>query len=364
MDFGLSQEQELLQQTIRRYIEESLPTPRVREIMQSDSGHDAGVYGELAELGVLGVLVPEALGGSGLGLFDAALAAQILGWGAAPVPFLGATMAVVALRSGGTPEQSREWLPRIASGASPFGVAATETYDARDDAGVRVAGGRLSGNSLVVLEAGAADFFLVAVGSDSIAIVPRTASGLTVEAMKTVDLTRRIGELKLEGVEPADWIGGPGRAGKAVTSMLDAGRALLAADTLGSCDRALQLTVEYAGERRQFGRVIGSFQAVKHLCAEMVAQLEPARSLVWYAAYALDELPDEGPKAVALAKSHLSEVGTFVLRTATEVHGGIGFTEECDLNLWYKRVELNRQLLGGPALLRERAASLQGWESV
>ena len=143
--------------------------------------------------------------------------------------------------------------------------------------------------------------------------------------------------------------------------MLDAGRAVLAADTLGSCDRAINMSVEYAMQRRQFGRLIGSFQAVKHMCSEMVAEIEPARSLTWYAAYAMDALPDEAATAVALAKSHLSEVGTDVVRTATEVHGGIGFTEEFDLQLWFKRVELNRQLLGGPELLRERAARLQGW---
>jgi alkylation response protein AidB-like acyl-CoA dehydrogenase len=173
-------------------------------------------------------------------------------------------------------------------------------------------------------------------------------------------VTRRVAELTFDGVEPADWIGDPGPA---VARMLDAGRAVLAADTLGSCDRAIQMSVEYAGQRRQFGRVIGSFQAVKHMCAEMTAEIEPARSLMWYAAYALDAIPDEAPSAVALAKSHLSDVGTTVLRTATEVHGGIGFTDEYDLHLWFKRVELNRQLLGGPELLRERAAHLQGWET-
>jgi alkylation response protein AidB-like acyl-CoA dehydrogenase len=119
--------------------------------------------------------------------------------------------------------------------------------------------------------------------------------------------------------------------------------------------------VAYAKERTQFGRVIGSFQAVKHLCAEMVAELEPARSLVWYAAHAFDALPAEASLAAAHAKAHLAEIGTAIVRTATEVHGGIGFTDEHDLQLWFKRVALDRHLLGGPDVLREEAARAQGW---
>ena len=364
MDFGLSDEQKLLQDTIRRYLEEKVPTTRVREIMQTETAHDPQVWQGLAELGITGLLIPEEHGGSGLGVLDAALAAEILAWGAAPVPFLGATvMAPSALLQAGTPSQQSEWLPRIATGETCFGCAATETFGLRGEAGVRVEGGRLYGQSLFAVAAGAADQFLVAAGPTDLALVPRSASGLAVELLRTVDRTRRVGELVFDGVEPAEWVGGPGGAGAAVERMLDAGRAVLASDTLGSCDRAIQMSVEYAMQRRQFGRVIGSFQAVKHMCSEMVAEIEPARSLAWYAAYAMDALPDEAATAVALAKSHLSDVGTDVVRTATEVHGGIGFTEEFDLQLWFKRVELNRQLLGGPELLRERAARLQGWEA-
>ena len=138
--------------------------------------------------------------------------------------------------------------------------------------------------------------------------------------------------------------------------MLDAGRIALAADTLGACDRALELAVAYAKVLKQFGRVIGSFQAVKHLCAEMAAAAEPARSLLWYAGYAYDHVPDESREISSLAKAHLSEAGTATLRTATEVYGGIGLTEECDVHLWFKRVGLDRQLLGGPAQLRAAVA--------
>jgi alkylation response protein AidB-like acyl-CoA dehydrogenase len=136
---------------------------------------------------------------------------------------------------------------------------------------------------------------------------------------------------------------------------------LLAADTLGACDAMLDKAITYAGERQQFGRVIGSFQAVKHMCAEMAAEIEPARSLVWYAAYALWGGLDDGPLAAAHAKAHLAEIGRFVARTATEVHGGIGTTDGLGLHYWFKRIGLDRQLLGGPERVRHLAAVMQGF---
>ncbi len=135
---------------------------------------------------------------------------------------------------------------------------------------------------------------------------------------------------------------------------------MLAADMLGASEAMIEKAVRYAQERKQFGRVIGTFQAVKHLCAEMAAELEPSRSLIWYAAYAFDALPDEAPVVAAHAKAHLSEVSRFVARTATEVHGGIGITDLLGLHYWFKRVGLDRQLLGGPERVREIAAQMQG----
>ena len=143
--------------------------------------------------------------------------------------------------------------------------------------------------------------------------------------------------------------------------MLDAGRVVLAADSLGASERAIELAVAYALQRKQFKRLIGSFQAVKHMCAEMVAELEPDRSLVWYAAHSFDAIPDESALMANHAKALLSEIGTFVVRTATEVHGGIGFTDEQNLHFWFKRVGVDRQLLGAPDALRAEAAELQGF---
>jgi alkylation response protein AidB-like acyl-CoA dehydrogenase len=217
----------------------------------------------------------------------------------------------------------------------------------------------------MVLDARDADCFLVAVtagdGGDRLALVPAEAPGLALEALHSIDRTRSFGALRFEGVEPADWLGEPGEAGPAISRMLDAGRVMLAADALGACDRAIAMAVAYAKERVQFARPIGSFQAVKHLCAEMFAELEPARSLVWYAAHAFSEVPDEAALVAAHAKAHLAEIGPWIVRTATEVYGGIGFTDEGNLHFWFKRVGVDRQLLGSPEALREHAARLQGW---
>ena len=269
-------------------------------------------------------------------------------------------MAPVALAAG-TPAQQREWLPRIAAATAVLGVAASEVVGARGDAGVRVESGKLHGTALFAIDSGAADAFLVAPDRDRIALVPRDAAGLGVTTLTTIDRTRRVAELRFEGVAPAEWIGGRDGAPGRVDRMLAAGHVALAADILGACERAVELAVAYAKQREQFGRPIATFQAVKHLCAEMVAELEPARSLVWYAAYAFDERPEEASLLALQAKAHLAEVGTAIVRTATEVHGGIGFTDEYDLHLWFKRAGLDRQLLGNPESLRAAAARLQGW---
>jgi alkylation response protein AidB-like acyl-CoA dehydrogenase len=362
MDFGLSEEQRLLEETIRRFLDSEAPIARVREIAETPTGHHPALWQELSELGVAGILVPDKHGGSGLTLLDAAVAAQSLAWGVAPTPFLGTgVMAPVALVSSGSPVQQAEWLPKIASGETCFGVAATELTSVHEDAGVRLEGGRLHGKALFVLDAGAADVFLVPLPDRSLALVTRDAAGLAIELLTTVDRTRRVGELCFEGVTPDEWIGGEGAAPEGIARMLDAGRVAVAADVLGASERCLEMAVQYAKQREQFGRLIGSFQAVKHMCAEMAAELEPARSLVWYAAHAFSERLEEASLMATHAKAHMAEIGTEIARTSTEVYGGIGFTDEGDLHFWFKRVGLDRQLLGGPTVLREHAARLQGW---
>jgi alkylation response protein AidB-like acyl-CoA dehydrogenase len=363
VDFGLSEEQRLLDDTVRRFLAERLPIARVRELRDAEQGFDATAWKELAALGVVGCLVSETHGGAGLGVLDAAVIATALGHGAAPLPFLSsAVLAPLLLEALGSPEQQKSWLPRLAAGETRVAVAVAERVEKRQDAGVRESGGRLSGVALFVPDAAGAEALLVASGDD-LWLVPADARGLELRALPTIDATRRLAELRFGDVQPGERVGAAGGAGRALERAVDVARVVLAADLLGCCDRALELAVGYAQQRRQFDRPIASFQAVKHLCAEMAAAIEPARALLWYAAHAFDALPAEAPLLASLAKSHLAEVGTFVLKTATEVHGGIGFTDACDLHFWFHRAALDRQLFGGPEKLRARAAELQGWAS-
>ena len=357
MDFGLSEDQELLDQTVRRFLEERLPIARVREVVESGDGIDRGAWQALAELGVAGALVPETFGGAGLALLDAAVVATALGHGAAPLPFVGsAVLATLLLRDVADGELQTRWLPALAGGGARMGVAAAERVEARQDAGVAEDADGLSGTALFVLDGQGADAYWVLCGDDA-HFVRAGAPGLGVKPLPTIDRTRWLVELDLRDVVPDASFRG---VGAAIDRVLDAGRVVLAADILGSCDRALSLSVDYALARKQFGRPIATFQAVKHMCAEMAAAIEPARSLVWYAAHAWDALPAEAALTATLCKAHLSEVGHDVMRTATQVHGGIGFTDACDLQFWFKREGLSRQLLGGPGWLRAHAAALQG----
>jgi alkylation response protein AidB-like acyl-CoA dehydrogenase len=360
VDFGLSDEQKLLDDSLRRFLAERAPATRVRELMETPDAHDAKLWSELAELGVAGCLIAEEYGGAGLSLLDAAVIATALGHAATPAPFLGSAVLAPRLIGGaGSDAQRKEWLPKLAAGSARIGVAIAEQVERRDDAGVALEGGRLSGTALFAVDGIGADAYLVAAG-DALALVAANAARLTVEAMPTIDRTRRLAELRLDGVAPAELLGRGELARAAIASALLAARVVLAADMLGACDRSLALSVDYAKQRKQFDRPIAQFQAVKHMCAEMAAAIEPARALVWYAAHAAGEMPAEAPLLALHAKSHLADVAMDVVRTATQVHGGIGFTDACDLQIWFKRVSLARQLLGTPARLRAQAAALQG----
>jgi alkylation response protein AidB-like acyl-CoA dehydrogenase len=220
--------------------------------------------------------------------------------------------------------------------------------------------GRLHGAALFVLDSADADVIVVCDASGRLHLVSTDTAGVELDHLATIDKTRSVGELKLtEAV--ADIL--PQSGIESTRRIIDAGRIVLAADTLGAAAAMIERSVAYARERVQFGRPIGAFQAVKHMCAEMAASLEPCRSLVWYAAHAFDAAPEESGLMACYAKSHLSEVGRFVARTATEVHGGMGFTDLCGLHYWFKRIGLDRQLLGGPERVRHEAARLQGWVS-
>ncbi len=361
MEFSLSEEQRLLQDSIVRFMETECTLEKVRESAESGETRLADVWAGLTELGIPGLLIPEEQGGVGLGLLEAALVAEALGYSVAPIPFVASSgLAPIALINGGSDEQREHWLPRIAAGSVIFGVAVMEQIGRRESAGIKAQDGRLTGKAMFVLDGVDADMLIIADDKGALHLVGADASGLTRQKLKTIDRTRSVAELVLENVE-AEVLPGTVSNREVLDKTIDTGRLILAADSLGAAQNMLDKSVAYAKERKQFKRVIGSFQAVKHMCAEMAAELEPCRSLVWYAAYSFASVPNEARLMACHAKAHLSEVGQFIARTATEVHGGMGFTDLLGLHYWFKRIGFNRQLLGAPELVREEAAQAQGW---
>lgn len=363
MEFGLSEEQRLLADSVTKMLDDTSPLDHVRERAEAGAA-SASVQAALSELGAAAVVIPEEFGGLGMALLDAVLIQEALGGHVAPAAFTAASiMAPIGILTAGTDEQKAEWLPKIAAGEMRVGVAVSEKTGARDKAGVTSNGGTLTGQALFALDAADATHLLISDADGTLYLVDANADGVATQALKTIDRTRICHEITLTGAA-ATALSAENEQGLACRRMIDAGRIMLAADTLGAGQEMIRQAVAYAKDRKQFNRVIASFQAVKHLCAEMAAELEPCRSLVWYAAHAFDEIPEESSLMACHAKAHLSEVGRFVARTATEVHGGMGFTDLLGLHYWFKRIGANRQILGGPEYVRAEAARLQNWGEV
>ncbi len=362
MDFGLSQDQVLLKDTIRRWLDAECPTTRVRQVMESDTGHDPALWRGLAELGVTGLQVPPAYGGAGLELLDVALAAEELGWACTPGPFLATAMATTALLASDDAEVHRRWLPEIAAGEVVATVAIGEDGDEWDAARLttRADGTTLSGRKTLVPAAAVAAVLVVAAqdaAGPGLWLVERGAPGLVVQPLQGTDMTRRVSAVGFEHT-PAIRIAA-GR--EAIDRVRDAGLVLLAADAYGGTRRCIDMTARYALTREQFGQPIGAFQAVKHQLADLVTDVEPALSLWWYAAHAWDHIHDRSERHAALAKAHLTDLYDRATRICTELHGGIGFTWEYDLHLWFRRAIFDRAYLGTAAYHRARAADLAGW---
>lgn len=361
MDFGLSDEQKMLEASLRGYLGNALPMQRRRAIAQAGKGHDGELARGLVAQGLAGLVVPERHGGSGLGVLDAAVAAESLGFHAVPGGFAGQlVMAPLGLQASATEAQQEVWLPRIASGEVRIAVAFAGATGQTGAAQATLDGDKLSGRLTRVLDGAGATHLMVYLSDGRAALVGLTEVGVNPSLIPSLDRTRPLLDVTLDGAAATVLDAANDRIA-ARTRVLDAGRVMLAADTLGAALAMLDQAVAYAKERVQFGRVIGSFQGVKHTLADQVTALEPCRSLVWFAAHAQDHAPDEARLAALQAKAHLDEIGRDVARHATEVHGGMGFTDLLGLHYWWKRVDTNRQLLGTPERCRAEAAEVQGW---
>jgi alkylation response protein AidB-like acyl-CoA dehydrogenase len=361
MEFGLSLEQRQFDDSLREFLKDRLPMERLRTLAEPGDGYDADLWNGLAELGLHGLIVPERFGGSGLGVLDAAVAAEGLGYAAAPVPFAGTTvMAPLAFINSATEAQQDEYLPMVAAGEARIAVGFAGLAGQTGTASVTLDGMRLTGTVDGVMDAGAATHFLIYLRDGTGALVEADAAGVSTSLRRSLDRTRPLVDVSFNA-SSAVVLAAANDKIAAARKVLDAGRVVLAADTLGAAQTMLDRAVAFAKERVQFGRVIGSFQGVKYMLADCVTMLEPCRGMVWYAAHAQDAMPDEARLTACHAKAQVADVAREVARMTTETHGGMGFTDLLGLHYWFKRIGFNRQVLGGPERCREEAAELQGW---
>ncbi len=359
MDFGLTEEQEMLQETVRGWIANECPPSRLRELFDAGVGDDPTLWRGIAEMGLAGLVVPEAYGGAEMKVLDLALVMEVLGAGALPSPLFGHSLAALALVLGGGEIQKKEWLPKLASGDRVGSFAAAEEGSrwAPSDWSVEEKDGALTGVKLFVPHAERADLIVVGCSRGRLALVERGAPGVRIENSDGIDRTRPIYKLVLEST-PAQLLD----AGQDVSGRLcDAALVMLAADSFGAAWSLVQMSCEYAKTREQFGSAIAQFQSVKHQLARLATDVEPTRALYWFAAHAFDHLPDQAEHAAAIAKAHITDRAMETARQAVELHGGLGFTWECDVQMWFKRAMFNRAGFGTPEFLRERIATLGGY---
>lgn len=376
MDFGLNTDQEELQKYARDFLDNECPPTFVRKMMEHESAYDEAFYKHMAQLGWMGIAVGEAYGGQGMTYVDLAVLVEEMGRALVPGPFFASVcLAAPVIEAAGSEEQKQTLLTKIASGEGNATVAYTEASGRVDAAGIQMTaradgdGYVLAGTKLFVPDAHLADTIVVAArtsdGDDptegvTLFAVDRGTSGVDIEQLKTMDMTRRWCEVRFDGVQVgADAVlGEPDRGWAPLEKGLQRATALLCAECVGGSHKVLDMSVAYAKERVQFGRPIGSFQAVKHKCADMLVDVEMARSAMYYAAWAASSDDSELPLASSVAKAYCGDAYVRVAGNGIQVHGGIGFTWEHDMHLYFKRAKANEMLLGDPTYHRELVARL------
>jgi alkylation response protein AidB-like acyl-CoA dehydrogenase len=376
MDFGFSQEQEMLRATARKFFENECPSTFVRERMAEPAGVTEDFWNKLAEQGWLGLVYPEQYGGAGLGFVDLTVLMEEMGRVVMPGPFFSTTiLAGLTLLEAGSAAQKEAWLTKIAAGEAKATLAWTEP-SARWDAGgvtttARAADGGfvLSGTKLFVPDAHLADVLVVvartaeaprAEDGVTLFLVPRDTPGLEVKLLPTMDQTRKLCEVGLRDARvPGEAVLGARNGGWApLTRVVERATVALCAEMCGGAQRVLEMTTEYAKIRVAFGKPIGAYQGVKHRAADMLVDVENAKSLTYYAAWAVDENATEAPLAASMAKAYASDAYRKVAGAGIQLHGGIGFTWEHDLHLYFKRAKSSEFTFGDATFHRERVAQL------
>ena len=376
MDFGFSQEQELLRTTARKFLENECPSTFVRARMEEPAGVTDAFWARLAEQGWLGLVYPEEFGGTGLGFVDLTVLMEEMGRCVMPGPFFSTVvLGGLAILEAGSPAQKKEWLGRIAAGEARATLALTEPNARWDAAGVTLAAraGRpgfvLNGTKLFVLDAHLADVLVVAARTAeatspedgvSLFLVSRGAPGTSVTLLPTMDQTRKLCEVTFTDtpVDPGALLGARDAAWPALARVLQRATVALCAEMCGGAQKVLEMTTDYAKIRIAFGKPIGTYQGVKHKAADMLVDVENAKSLTYYAAWAVDENAPEAGLAASMAKAYVSDAYRKVAGTGIQLHGGIGFTWEHDLHLYFKRAKSSEFTFGDATYHRERVAQL------
>jgi len=369
MNFAFTPEQDMLRQAARAYLEDKVPLPRVREIMETEERIDRAVWADVAGMGWLAMAIPERFGGAGYGFVELGIVMEELGRALTPVPFLSTVLVAELILARGNEAQQATYLPLLGSGEMIGALAVVEeggAWDAAPATTARVHGDTIAvtGEKFHVLDGHVADLFVVAArgeeGTDLV-LVPAATPGVTASRVETMDQTRPQATVTFDVEVPlANRLGAPGTGASALERLYDRAVTALAFEQVGGAQRCMEMSVAYAKERYQFGRPIGSFQAVKHMCADMLVAVESARSAAYYAGWAASADEEELRVVAPVAASYCSEAYFQIAANTIQVHGGIGFTWEHDAHLFFKRAKTDELLFGTPARWRATLADRLG----
>ena len=367
MDFQFTPEHEELRTTVRKFIEDKSPEAVVRRLMMTEQGYDAAVWSQMAEqLGLPGLIVPERFGGAGFSFIELAIVLEEMGRALLCAPYLStAVLATHALLLGATDAAQADLLPKIAAGQSIVALAVAEPARGWEPSAVAMQASadrgawRLDGVKTYVIDGHSADVLLIVARTQdrlSLFRIAGTADGVERTLLPTLDVTRKLARITFTGAR-GERIGTGGDVTAAIEKVLTLGSVALAAEAVGGAQRCLEMSTDYAKTRLQFGRPIGSYQAIKHRCADMLVATELAKSAAYHAAFrAAEDDTTELPIAASMAKSYCSEAYFQAAADTIQIHGGMGFTWEHPAHLYFKRAKSSSILFGEPVLHREKLA--------
>jgi alkylation response protein AidB-like acyl-CoA dehydrogenase len=373
MDLAFTPEQDMLRDSVRGFLADRVPMVRVRQLMETDAGFDRAVWEEMAGMGWQGMAIPESFGGAGFTFLELGILMEEMGRALTPVPFFSSiVLGAGTVLIGGSDGQRAALLTGIATGERIAALAVVEPSGSWAESGIgttAVGDGdnvRINGTKSYVVDGHVADTLIVAGrvenGTVGLFVVDASAPGVKAVRLETMDMTRKQAEVVLSDVvvPESDRLGAPGSGWGTIERVYDLAATALAFEQIGGGAHCLEMSVDYATVRHQFGRPIGSFQAVKHKCADMLVHLEGARSTASYAGWAAAESAEELPTAAALAKAYCSDAYFSVAAETIQVHGGIGFTWEHDAHLYFKRAKSDALMLGDAAAWRATLADRVG----